>query len=93
LLVTKKQETNQLIFDYLKKLLKDKRQKVKTNTCTALADPDAKVLKPDTRFIDSINEFTRVAGHELNGVVRRTAEDSLTIIKESVKEWVENQQK
>ncbi len=42
-LVTKNEQTNQRVFDCLKRLLKDKRQRVKVNACTALADPDAKV--------------------------------------------------
>ena len=38
LLVTKNEETNQRVFDCLIKLLKDNRQRVKINACTALAD-------------------------------------------------------
>ena len=88
-LVTEGKETNQRVFDCLKQLLKDKRQRVKINACTALADPDAKVSVPDARVMDSINELTWVAGHDLDGFVRRPAEDSLNIIREWVKEWAE----
>ena len=70
-------------------MLKDKRQRVKINACTALADSDAKVSEPDARVIDSINELAWVAGHDLDGFVRRLAEDSLNIIREWIKEWAE----
>jgi aminopeptidase N len=86
-LVTKNEETNQRVFDCLKQLLKDKRQRVKINACTALADSDAKVSELDARVIDSINELAWVAGHDLDGFVRRPAEDSMNIIREWIKEW------
>ena len=88
-LVTKNEKTNQRVFDCLKQLLKDKRQRVKINACTALADSDAKISKPDVRVIDSINELIWVAGHDLDGFVRRPAEDSVNIIREWIKEWAE----
>ena len=88
-LVTKDEEVNKRVFNSLTQLLKDKRQRVKNNACTALADPDAKVLKPDSRVVNSINELTWVAGHDLDGFVRRVAEDSLNIIREWIKEWAE----
>src|SRR5690348_8921602 len=73
----------------LKQLLKDKRQRVKINACTALADSDAKVSEPDARVIDSINELAWVAGHDLDGFVRRPAEASINIIREWIKEWAQ----
>ena len=88
-LVIEDKELNQRVFSCLKQLLKDKRQRVKVNACTALADSDAKVSVPDARVMDSINELTWVTGHDLDGFVRRPAEDSLNIIREWVKEWAE----
>jgi len=70
-------------------LLKDKRQRVKINACTALADSDAKVSEADARVIDSINELAWVAGHDLDGFVRRPAENSMNIIREWIKEWAQ----
>ena len=52
-LATKNEDINQRVFSCLKQLLKDKRQRVKNNACTALADPDAKLSEPDARVIDS----------------------------------------
>ncbi|MGB8034760.1 MAG: M1 family aminopeptidase, partial [Nitrososphaeraceae archaeon] len=92
-LVSKNEETNQRVFDCLKRLLKDKRQRVKINACTAFADSDAKVSEPDARVIDSINELAWVAGHDLDGFVRRPAEDSLNIVREWIKDWAEKPQK
>jgi hypothetical protein len=45
------------------------------------------------RMIDSINQLSWVAGNDLDGFVRRPAEDSLNIIKEWIKEWAEKPQK
>lgn len=70
-------------------MLKDKRQRVKINACTALADSDAKVSEADARVIDSINELAWVAGHDLDGFVRRPAENSMNIIREWIKEWAQ----
>jgi len=56
-LVTKSEQTNQRVFDCLKRLLKDKRQRVKVNACTALADPDAQQSESNARMIDSINQL------------------------------------
>jgi hypothetical protein len=92
-LVTKNEETNERLFSRLIELLRDKRQTVKENTCTALADPDAKPTKPNSRVIRSINELTYVAGHDLDGFVRRVAENSLKIIREWIKEWAEKPSK
>jgi hypothetical protein len=47
------------------------------------------VSELDARVIDSINELTGVATHDLDGFVRRPAEDSLNIIRQWIKEWVE----
>ena len=88
-LATKNEETNQRVFDCLKQLLKDKRQRVKNNACTALADPDANLTEPNARVIGSINELAWVAGHDLDGFVRRVAEDSLNIIRKWIKEWAD----
>jgi aminopeptidase N len=88
-LATENKETNRRAFGCLKQLLKDKRQRVKINACTALADSDAKVSEPDVRIIDTINELAWVAGHDLDGFVRRPAEDSLNIIREWIKEWAQ----
>ena len=49
--------------------------------------------EPNARMIDSINELAWVAGHDLDGFVRRPAEDSLNIIREWIKEWAEKPQK
>ena len=73
----------------LKTVAKREPQRVKINACTALADSDAKISKPDVRVIDSINELIWVAGHDLDGFVRRPAEDSLNIMREWIKEWAE----
>jgi len=88
-LSTENDETNRQVFDCLKELLKDKRQRVKNNACTALADPDAKITDPNERIITSINELAWVAGHDLDGFVRRVAEDSLNIIRSWLKEWTD----
>jgi len=88
-LSTKNDETNKQVFVCLKQLLKDKRQKVKNNACTALADPDAKMTDPSERITSSINEIAWVAGHDLDGFVRRVAEDSLNIIRKWLKEWTD----
>jgi aminopeptidase N len=88
-LTTENDETNSQVFDCLKQLLKDNRQRVKNNACTALADPDAKKTDPNERIIDSINELSWVAGHDLDGFVRRVAEDSLNIIRNWLKEWTD----
>ena len=86
---TKNEETNQRVFNRLIELLKDNRQRVKENACTALADPDAKPSKPNPRQISSINELILVAERDLDAFVRRVAEDSLHIIKGWIKEWAE----
>jgi len=88
-LVTKNDKTNQRVFDCLKKLLKDKRQRVKINASTALADPDTKLSSLNARVIDSINEMIWVAGHDLDGFVRRATEDSMNFIREWIKEWAD----
>jgi len=88
-LATENDETNRQVFDSLKQLLKDNRQRVKNNACTALADPDAKMTDPNERIIGSINELAWVAGHDLDGFVRRVAEDSLNIIRNWLKEWTD----
>ena len=86
-LSTENDKTNKQVFDCLKQLLKDNRQRVKNNAWTALADTDAKMTDPNERIIDSINELAWVAGHDLDGFVRRVAEDSLNIIRSWLKEW------
>ena len=88
-LATENDETNRQVFDSLKQLLKDNRQRVKNNACTALADPDAKMTDPNERIISSLNELAWVAGHDLDGFVRRVAEDSLNIIRNWLKEWID----
>jgi aminopeptidase N len=92
-LVTKNEETNQKAYNALIELLRDKRQRVKQNACTALADPDAKPSSPNPRIMGSISELTDIAGHDLDGFVRRVAEDSLNIIREWIKEWADKPQK
>jgi hypothetical protein len=80
------EKTNQRVLNRLIELLKDRCQGVKINASTALADPIAKLLRIEPRVIESINELTRVAEHDLDGVVRRVAEDSVNIIGEWFKE-------
>ena len=57
--------------------------------CPALADTDAKMTDPNERIISSINELAWVAGYDLDGFVRKIAEDTLNIITSWLKEWTD----
>jgi hypothetical protein len=80
---------NQNIFDRLKELIKDERSAIRTAACTALSDPDAKPLKPDVVLLETFDELTFVAQHDIDGFTRRAAEVSLNIIRQWIKEWSE----
>jgi aminopeptidase N len=69
--------------------LKDERRRVKINACTALADKDAKVTKPNERIIKSIKALQVVAEENVDGFVRRNAEVNLNLIREWLKEWTD----
>jgi aminopeptidase N len=80
---------NKNILDHLLTLLKDERRRVKINACTALADKDAKVTKPNERIIKSIEALQVVAEEDVDGFVRRNAEVNLNLIREWLKEWTD----
>jgi aminopeptidase N len=85
----KNKKVNQNIFDRLKELIKDERSAIRTAACTALSDPDAKPLKPDVVLLETFDELTFVAQHDIDGFTRRAAEVSLNIIRQWIKEWSE----
>lgn len=70
-------------------LLKDERRRVKINSCTALADKDAKVIELNVRITKSIEALQSVAEEDVDGFVRRTAEVNLNLIREWLKEWTD----
>ena len=80
---------NKNILYHLLTLLKDERRRVKINACTALADKDAKVTKPNERIIKSIEALQVVAEEDVDGFVRRNAEVNLNLIREWLKEWTD----
>ena len=80
---------NKSILYHLLILLKDERRRVKINACTALADKDAKVTKPNERIIKSIEALQVVAEENVDGFVRRNAEVNLNLIREWLKEWTD----
>ena len=80
---------NKSILYHLLTLLKDERRRVKINACTALADKDAKVTKPNERIIKSIEALQIVAEEDVDGFVRRNAEVNLNLIREWLKEWTD----
>lgn len=80
---------NKRILYHLLTLLKDERRRVKINACTALADKDAKVTKPNVRITKSIEALQVVAEEDVDGFVRRNAEVNLNLIREWLKEWTD----
>jgi len=70
-------------------LLKDERRRVKINACTALADKDAKVTKPNEQITKSIEALQSIAEEDVDGFVRRTAEINLNLIRGWLKEWTD----
>jgi aminopeptidase N len=82
-------KTNKSILNHLLTLLKDERRRVKINSCTALADKDAKVTEPNERITKSIEALQSVAEEDVDGFVRRTAEVNLNLIREWLKEWTD----
>ena len=82
-------EINQSILCHLLTLLKDERRRIKINACTALADKDAKVTKPNDRITKSIDALQSVAEEDVDGFVRRNAEVNLNLIREWMKEWTD----
>jgi aminopeptidase N len=80
---------NKSILNHLLTLLKDERRRVKINSCTALADKDAKVTEPNERITKSIEALQSVAEEDVDGFVRRTAEVNLNLIREWLKEWTD----
>jgi aminopeptidase N len=72
---------NQAVFDHLRNLLlTDKWVKVRSNACKAFADAEAFKAIPD---------LTWVAEHDPDSGVRRTAEECIIIIKETMKKLKE----
>ena len=82
-------KTNKNIINHLLTLLKDERGRVKINSCTALADKDAKVIELNVRITKSIEALQSVAEEDVDGFVRRTAEVNLNLIREWLKEWTD----
>ena len=82
-------KTNKSILNHLLTLLKDERRRVKINTCTALADKDAKVTEPNERITKSIDAIQSIAEEDVDGFVRRNAEVNLNLIREWLKEWTD----
>ncbi|MDX1372429.1 MAG: HEAT repeat domain-containing protein [Nitrososphaeraceae archaeon] len=82
---------NQRVFNHLIRLLKDESRRIKRNACTALADPDSKMIEPNQRIVMRIEELKKVAEEDLDGFVRRTAEFSLNVVRGWIKEWTEKE--
>lgn len=82
-------KTTKRILDHLLALLKDERRRIKINACTALANKDAKITKPNERIIKSIEALQSVAEEDVDGFVRRNAEVNLNLIRGWLKEWTE----
>jgi aminopeptidase N len=80
---------NRHILLHLLSLLKDERRRVKINACTALADKDAKVTKPNEQITKSIEALQSIAEEDVDGFVRRTAEVNLNLIRGWLKEWTD----
>ena len=68
-------------------------RRIKRNACPALADPDAKIVQPNERIRKSIDALKKLAEEDVDGFVRRTAEVSLNVIREWLKEWTDTQPK
>ena len=64
------EDSNQIVFDQLLELLRDKRRKVKINACKALADTDSKPEIPNNRTYQGIGALVAVAEHDIDGMVR-----------------------
>ncbi|HEX7142716.1 MAG TPA: M1 family metallopeptidase [Nitrososphaeraceae archaeon] len=85
---------NNKILTHLIQLLKDgEMRRIKRNACTALADSDAKIVQPNERVRKSIDALKKLAEEDVDGFVRRTAEVSLNVIREWLKEWTDTQPK
>jgi hypothetical protein len=82
---------NNLVLSHLIQLLKDESRRIKRNACTALADPDSKIIEPSERIIKSIDKLKKLAEEDLDGFVRRTAEVSLNVIRGWLKEWTDKE--
>jgi aminopeptidase N len=85
---------NNNILTHLIQLLKDgEMRRIKRNACTALADSDAKIVQPNERVRKSIDALKKLAEEDVDELVRRTAEVSLNVIREWLKEWTDTQPK
>ena len=82
---------HQLVLDNLIQLLKDDSRRIKRNACSALADPDSKIIEPNESIVKRIEELKKVAEEDVDGFVRRTAEFSLNVIRGWMKEWTEKE--
>lgn len=79
---------NQAVFNKLKELLRDDRRKIRMNSCSSLSDKDANFDKfPDKRIFESVEVLIEIAKNDLDGFVRRKAEDSANTIREWIDAW------
>jgi aminopeptidase N len=84
---------NNILTHLIQLLNNDEMRRIKRNACTALADPDAKIIQPNERIRKSIDALKKLAEEDVDGFVRRTAEVSLNVIREWLKEWTDIQPK
>ena len=82
---------NQRVLNHLIRLLKDESRRIKRNACTALADPESRIIEPNQRILRRIEELKKVAEEDLDGFVRRTAEFSLNVVRGWIKEWTDKE--
>lgn len=82
---------HQLVLNHLFQLLKDDSRRIKRNACSALADPDSKIIEPNQSIVKRIEELKKIAEEDLDGFVRRTAEFCLNVVRGWMKEWTEKE--
>jgi aminopeptidase N len=95
-------EINEHVFCQLIMLLNEPRFRIQQNACNALVnkqakpflmldkeDKNRKIFLPDNYVKGSIKQLTSVAQNDLDGWVRRSAEESLNKIKDWFIEWVD----
>jgi hypothetical protein len=70
--------------------LRDERRRIKINAYNSLADIDANTSDLDPRLTNSIKLLMEVAEHDLDGFVRSSAERSLMLFENGIKELVSN---
>ena len=75
------------VFNQLKNVLKSKQWSVQVAACQAFVS--SRFTKPDEKLIETINELTWIAEHDLDGMIRREAEVSVNNIRQWIDDWLD----